>query len=97
MSHDHHYLKAMLMLDAAKPASGFRPETPEEWEKLHRALEEMGYACLRSSGMSDARARALARETYGSPGFLLLVDLAFSEAAHVKAAQPKNDLPGGIK
>lgn len=97
MSHDHHYLKAMLMLDAAKPASGFRPETPEEWEKLHRALEEMVYAYLRSVGMNDGKARTLARETYSSPGFLLLVDFAFSEAAHVKAAQPKNDLSGETK
>ncbi len=88
MSHDHHFQKAMQMLEAAKPASGFRPETPAEWLKVLRAHEEMGYACLRQSGMQDAQARALAKKTFGSPAILMLLDIAFSEAAHAK---PKNN------
>jgi hypothetical protein len=88
MNYDHHFRKAMQMLEAAKPASGFRPETPDEWLKLLRANEEMGYAIFRSSGMKDAEARALAKQTYGSPASLILLDIAFSEAAHAK---PKNN------
>ena len=84
MSHDHHFRKAMQMLEAAKPASGFRPETQAEWLKLLRAHEEMGYACLLQSGMQDAQARALAKATFGSPLGLKLLDIAFSEAAHAK-------------
>ena len=88
MSHDHHFRKAMQMLEAAKPASGFRPETSVEWRTLLRAHEEMGYACLRQAGMQDAQARALAKKTFGSPASLMLLDIAFSEAAHAK---PKNN------
>lgn len=87
MNYDHHFRKAMQMLEAAKPASGFRPETPDEWLKLLRAYEEMGYACLRQAGMKSAEARALAKQTFGSPASLILLDAAFSEAAH---AEPKN-------
>lgn len=88
MNYDHHFRKAMQMLEAAKPASGFRPETPVEWRTLLRAHEEMGYACLRQAGMQDAQARALAKQTFGSPASLILLDIAFSEAAHAKL---KND------
>lgn len=88
MSHDHHFRKAMQMFEAAKPASGFRPENQDEWLKLLRAQEEMGYACLRQSGLKDAQARALAKQTFGSPASLMLLDIAFSEAAHAK---PKNN------
>ena len=88
MSHDHHFRKAMQMLEAAKPASGFRPETTAEWLTLLRAFEEMGYAQLRAAGMNDAEARSLARQTYGNPKSLVLLDIAFSEAAHAK---PKNN------
>ena len=87
MNHDHHFQKAMEMLEAARPASGFRTETLVEWLKLLRAHEEMGYASLRQAGMQDAQARALAKQTYGSPASLMLLDIAFSEAAH---ATPKN-------
>jgi hypothetical protein len=87
MSHDHHFRKAMQMLEAAKPASGFRPETSDEWLNLLRAHEEMGYACLRQSGMQAAQARALSKAIYGSPIGLKLLDIAFSEAAH---EEPRN-------
>jgi hypothetical protein len=84
MSHDHHFRKAMQMLEAAKPASGFRPETPAEWRTLLRAHEEMIYACLRKAGKSDAQARVIAKQTFSSPIGLSVIDIAFSEAAHAK-------------
>ncbi|MGA0840399.1 MAG: hypothetical protein ACO3P1_10955 [Pseudomonadales bacterium] len=42
-----HLRKAFDMFEAARPASGFRPETPEERGRLLRAQEEMGYAVYR--------------------------------------------------
>jgi hypothetical protein len=84
MNYDHHFRKAMQMLEAAKPASGFRPETPDEWLKLLRANEEMGYAIFRSSGMKDAEARTIAKQTFGSIASLMLLDIAFSENAYAK-------------
>jgi hypothetical protein len=39
--------RAFAMWDAARPTSGFRPETPEEWRRVLRANEEMGYAMFR--------------------------------------------------
>jgi hypothetical protein len=61
------------MLKAAKPASGFRPETPLEWDRLLRAHKELGYAIYRKGGMADEEARALASQTHAGPiGRLLL-------------------------
>jgi hypothetical protein len=79
---NEHLRKASLMLKAAKPASGFRPETPLEWDRLLRAHEELGYACYRTGGMADEEARALASQTHGGPAGLLLLSIAFSEDRH---------------
>jgi hypothetical protein len=73
--------RAMAMLDAAKPASGFKPETPEEWQRLLRAQEEMGYAMNREVGLPDKLARDLARQIHGGPGGMLLLQIAFGEAS----------------
>jgi hypothetical protein len=70
---------AIEMLEAARPASGFRPETPEEWVKLQNAIEELCFAMFRMSGSSDTAARQLARQIYGGPTGLLLLDLAYRE------------------
>lgn len=74
-----HIKKAFDMLNAAKPPSGFRPETIDEWCRLHRAFEEMGYAMFREAGLSNTQARQMARETFGGPGGLLLLDIGFSK------------------
>ncbi len=97
MNCDHHFLKAMQMLEDARPASGFRPETTAEWQKLLRALEEMGYASLRASGLSDAQARDLAHQTYGNPCSLLLLDLAFSEIEDINQSSSLRPFPPEVK
>jgi hypothetical protein len=71
------------MWDSARPASGYRPETPEEWQQLLRAHEEMGYAINREGGMPDKEARELAREIHGGPIGMLLLKIAFSEQPDV--------------
>ena len=97
MSHDRHFRKAMQMLEDARPASRFRPETPAEWLKLLRAHEEMGYAILRKGGMSDNQARELAQQTFGSPASLLLLDIAFSDDGKPNADGFSSDFPEGFK
>ena len=79
--------KAFDMANAAKPASGLRPETTEEWKRLQAASEELGYAMLRQSGMSEAAARKLANEIYGGLAGWMMLDIAFRESRDNK--QPK--------
>ena len=76
---DDYTKNALEMLEAARLASGFRPETAEEWRKLQRASEELGFATFRTGGLSDKAARQLARQIYGGPAGLLLLDLAYRE------------------
>lgn len=87
MNNDHLFERAAQMLEAARPASGFRPETPEEWEKVRRAIEELMYASLVNSGKTEVEARVLAQLMFNSPIGALLHDVAFSEAAHVRTAK----------
>jgi hypothetical protein len=69
---------ALETLRLAQPASGFRPETPEEWQKLHEAFEQLGYVIFRQTGLEHQDAKNLARKTYGGPGGLMILHLAFS-------------------
>lgn len=83
MKYDHLFERAAQMMEAARPASGFRPETTEEWLGLARAVEELMYASLVYSGKSEAEARVLAHVMFNSPIGAFLLDMAFSEATHV--------------
>jgi hypothetical protein len=74
-----HIRKALQMMEAAKPASGFRPETPMEWRKLQQAQEEMGYAMFREAGMPHSAAKELAHQIYGGLAGMILLDLAFRD------------------
>lgn len=77
-----HIKKALQMMEAAKPASGFRPETPKEWRKLQKAQEEMGYAMFREAGLPHSAARELAYQIYGGLAGMILLDLAFRDDRH---------------
>ena len=77
-----HIRKALQMMEAAKPASRFRPETPMEWRKLQQAQEEMGYAMFREAGMAHKDARELANQIYGGLAGMILLDLAFRDDHH---------------
>ena len=74
--------KAFAMLEAARPASGLRPETPEEWTQLQAALEELCYAMYRDNGMSNKEARRIAQQIHSGPIGLLLLEIGFSEDSH---------------
>lgn len=75
--------KAIAALEAARPASGSRPESQAEWLALLKAQEEMGYAMMRDQGKSDAESRAMARFIFGGAAGLMLLDMAFSEKPNV--------------
>ena len=77
-----HFQKAFDAMAAAKPVSGFRPESEAEWAALQKAQEEMGYAMFRSSCKSDVEARALADAIYGGAAGRLLLQIAFSGDRH---------------
>lgn len=74
--------KAFEMMRAARPTSGFRPETPEEWTRLLAALEVAGYAMYRDNGLSSKEARRLAKRTHSGPIGLSLLEIGFSEDNH---------------
>lgn len=74
-----HTRKAMHMMEKAIPASGYRPETPQEWNRLLIALEEFGFAMYRDLGMSREEARRLAKQTHSGQVGLLLLQSGFRD------------------
>jgi hypothetical protein len=70
------------MFMAARPASGFRPTTSQEWHKLHRAYEELGFAMLVECDIPEENARILAKQTFGGPFGLLVLDSALREVSN---------------
>jgi hypothetical protein len=76
------FIRALQKWDEAKPGSGFRPETQEEWRKLHMAFEEMGYVIFKKSGISKKNARLLERQTYGGSAGLAILKISLCEENH---------------
>ena len=74
--------KAMQMMEKARPASGYRPETPKEWDRLLTAFEELGFAMYCDLGMSIGEARRLAKQTHSGQAGLLLLQIGFEEYDH---------------
>lgn len=68
--------KAIDALEAARPRSGYRPETEEEWNRLVAANEKMAFAMYWMMGKSKAKARELARKTHGGEAGRLLLETA---------------------
>ena len=74
--------RAIDMMMAARPASGFRPETEAEWEILQKAVSELACAVYRNAGLPEAQARQIAYLIYATPEGRHLLDIAFSESKH---------------
>lgn len=74
--------RAMAMMAAARPASGFRPETEEEWDRLIRALTEWAAATYMEMGMPEPQARALALLVHSGKAGRRLAEAAFTEDRH---------------
>lgn len=76
-------LRAIAMMEAARPASGCCPETPEEWSRLLRAVEELAYAAYRDLGVPKRKAREIAHAIHGGEAGMLLLKMGFKEDDHV--------------
>ena len=74
--------KAIERVEAARPASGFRPETESEWIALQAASIEFGYAMFRKNGMPSKKAREVAQLIYGGSAGRLLLELSFEDDSH---------------
>ena len=79
---DNHFRDAFEALNAAIPASGFRPETEAEWEKLQHAHIELSFAAYKAAGASNSEARALSEFIHGGAAGRLLLEIAFSGDNH---------------
>ena len=74
---DRHSRRAMEMLAAAPPKSGYRPETEEEWRNVQRALEELGFAMFVNAGAPEEKARKAAHEIYGGLAGRVLMQIGY--------------------
>jgi len=73
---------AIQMMEKARPVSGYRPETPQEWNQLLIAFEELGFAMYCDLGMSTGEARRLANQTHSGRAGLLLLQIGFGVYDH---------------
>ena len=78
--------KAAAAWRKAIPASGFRPETPLEWNRLQRASILGAYYMYRDMGKTKAEAKKLAKLTHGGPAGRLILEAAFSDSSEVGGA-----------
>jgi hypothetical protein len=65
------------LVEAARPKSGFQPQTPAEERQLQEAIVALNTFMLEDQGMPQARAKELAQKIYGGPDGLRLMKLAF--------------------
>lgn len=72
--------KAFRRLDAARPASGLRPETEAEWRKLQAANILLSEAMHRAMGAGKAEARRIARLIMGGPAGRTLIEFGLDQA-----------------
>lgn len=79
---DKNFHDAIEALNAAIPASGFRPETNADWEKLQQAQIELGFATFKAAGASNSEARTLSELISGGTAGRLLLEIAFGEDNH---------------
>ncbi len=75
---------AIQALEAARPASGLRPKSDNEWQKLVAANVKLSYAMYLGLGVPEKKARALAHITHGGFAGRLLLQMSFDadEARH---------------
>lgn len=74
--------EAKRQVEAARPVSGFKPETPEDWERTLAAFEHLAYAIYRTQGISHRAAKRLAHVTHGGVVGRILLEPAFNGDHH---------------
>lgn len=76
---DRAFAKAFHAWEAAKPKSGYRPESEEEWNRLVAANEKMAFAMYLKMGQPKDKARILARMTSGGAVGRLLLEISLRD------------------
>ena len=71
--------RAIAAMESARPASGYRPETEAEWQKLLSATEEFSYALYREGGMPEHQAREVARLMHSGTFGMFMLRAAFGD------------------
>jgi hypothetical protein len=74
-----HLRRALVLMEAARPASGYMPASDAEWQKLLRANEELAYAMFREGGVPEKEARAVAHLIHGGENGMRLLRASFAE------------------
>jgi|GEM_PF-3558587 len=75
---NYHGKKFIEIIEAARPASGFRPETEIEWRRLQRASIEAATHMYRAQGIPKAKARKISEFVNGGLAGRLLLEMSFS-------------------
>lgn len=83
---NYHAKKFFEIVSKAIPASGYRPETKYEWDRLQRANVEGHYHLYRSMGVPKAEAKNMARLIHGGPAGRLMLEIAFAEPKNEEVA-----------
>ncbi len=76
--------QAIEGMEAARPKSGFLPETEAEWQKLQDAVKFLAYVQYIELGLPCKKAKELAEYIHGGVGGRLLLELGY----HVQAGNP---------
>ena len=71
--------RALALMEAARPASGYMPASDAEWQKLLRANEELAYAMFREGGVPEKKARAVAHQIHSGENGMRLLRASFEE------------------
>jgi hypothetical protein len=74
-----HAKKYVEILSKAIPASGYRPQTEREWQRLQRAMLAAAPHFYRGTGVSKAEAERMARLIYGGAAGRMLLEAVFVE------------------
>lgn len=84
---DYHVKKYAETLSKAIPASGYRPQTHQEWVRLQRAMIDASYYYYRGLGATKTEAKRMARVIHGGLAGRLLLQMSFAEPEYQEVAQ----------
>ncbi len=69
--------QAIERMEAARPKSGFMPETEDEWRKLQDAVKFLAYVMYLETGLPIEKANELAEYFHGGVGGRLVLELGY--------------------
>ena len=70
--------KAIEKMEAARPASGFRPTNESEWQRLQEAIKYLAYVSYVEMGYSKSKAHEIAEIVHGGHAGRLLLEISYA-------------------